>query len=204
LLVWSHDSGLGFDAAEEGVAIGIEQGANVFLAGAGDELGVKIGGYAGRETAAEHEPGGGAEIGFHGGFDGVDFLAVEAGAGLVELDGETVAVRDGEVEADVVANGDGGDGKAAVVHEFFEAGRGFAAGGQDREGFSAEAVDDDGGVNTASSGGVVGGENVGAVIEREPIDGNGAVDRGVHGEGEYQIAMVAYGGIGSRRGRPRG
>ena len=204
LLVRSDDGGLGFDAAEERVAIGIEQGANVFLARAGDQLGEEIGWGAGRETAAEHEPGGGAEIGFDGGFDGVALLAVEARASFVELDGETVAVRDGEVEADVVADGDGGDGEAAVVHEFFKAGRGLAAGGQDSESLSAEAVDDNGGVDTASSGGVVGGQDVGAVIEREPIDGNRAVDRGVHSEGEYQIDMVAYGGIGSGRRRRGG
>jgi len=192
LLVGCHDGGLGLNAAEERVAIGIEQRADVFSARAGDELRVEVGGHAGRQAAAEHEPGSGAEVGFDGGFDVGNFLAVEPRTRFVELDGETVSVRDGEVQANVVADCHGSDGEAAVVHEFFEAGCGFAAGGQDREGLSAEVVDHNGSVYTASSGGVAGGEDVGAVIEREAVDGDGAVDRGVHGEREYQIAMVAY------------
>ena len=124
---------------------------------------------------------------------------IEARPGFVELDGEAVTIGDGEVEANVIADGDGGDGKAAMIHEFFEAHGGLAAGRENGEGFAAEIVDDAGGVDASSAGGIVAGEDVGAVIEGEAVDGDGAVDRRVHGERKYQVTMVAYGG-GIERG----
>ena len=130
---------------------------------------------------------------FHGGFDARDFARDRDAGRLVELDGEAVAIRDGEVEADVVADGHGGDGEAAMVHEFLEARAAFAAGGKDGQRLAAEGVDDAGGVDAASAGGIVAGEDVGAVVEGEAVDGDGAVDRRVHGEGDDQVTMVAYG-----------
>ena len=82
LLIRSDDGRFGFDAAGESVAIGIEKSADVLLAGAGDEVRVEIGGNAGRKAAAKHEPGGGAEVRFDGGFDVGDFLADRGAARL--------------------------------------------------------------------------------------------------------------------------
>ena len=164
-----------------------------------NEPGVEIGGHAGGKAAAEHEPGGGSELGFDGGFDAGDFFAIEARAGFVELDGEAVAVGDSEVEADVVADRHGGDGKAAMIHEFLEAHGGFAAGGENGESLAAEIMDDAGGVDAASTGGIVAGQDVGAIVKGEAVDGDGPVDGRIHGEGDDQLDMVAYGTLSGRR-----
>ena len=87
-----------------------------------------------------------------------------------------------------------------MIHKLFEADGRFATGGKDGQGFAAEVVDDGGGVDAAAAGRIVGGEDVGAVVKGEAVDGDGAVDGGIHSEGKYQIAMVAYEGIGGWEG----
>ena len=92
LLIRRHDGGLGFDAPGERVAIRVEQCSDVLLPGTNDHLRVEIGGDARGEAAAKHEPSGGAEIGFEGGFDVGYFFVVEPRTGFVEFDGEALAV----------------------------------------------------------------------------------------------------------------
>ena len=47
-----------------------------------------------------------------------------------------------------------------------------------------------------SAGGIAAGEDVGAIVKRKAIDSDRTIDRGVHGEREYQIDMVAYRDVG--------
>src|ERR1035438_169270 len=177
LLIGGDDRGAGLDAARKSFAVGIEQRFDTFLFGAGDELRVEIRGDAGGQAAAEHQPGGVGQLRFDGSFNVRQLAAFEARAQLVELHGQSVTIDDGEVEPDVVADGYGGDGESAFEHVVFEAGAAIAAGGKDCEGFSAEGVDDGGGVDAAAAGGVFAGENVGAIVESEAVHGDRTIDR---------------------------
>jgi hypothetical protein len=56
-------------------------------------------------------------------------------------------------------------------------------------------VDDAGGVDAASAGRIFTGEDVGAVVERKPVDGNCPVYSRIHCESDDQVSMVAYVGL---------
>ena len=104
LLVRRDHGGAGFHASRQWLAIGIEQSLDALLSGARDQLRVKIGGHARRQTAAQHQPGGVGQLRFHRAFDAGQFAAIQAGSELVELHRQAVAVHDGEIQPDIVAD----------------------------------------------------------------------------------------------------
>jgi hypothetical protein len=195
LLIGGHYRGSGFDTLRERFAIGIEERLHAAFAGAGDQLRIKIGWRAGGQAAAQHQPCCAGEVRIDSALDARQLAAIEARADFVQLHGQAVAVDDGEVEPDIVANRDRYDGKAAALHVMFKAGAAIAPGGEYRESSAAEGMDHAGGVDAASAGGIFAGKNVGAVFEGQPVYGDCPIHRRVHGQGDDQLFMVAYGAV---------
>src|SRR3954470_7779760 len=104
-----------------------------------------------------------------------------------------MTVRDGEVQPDVIAYGHADHGESGLLHIVFEACTALPTGGNDGKRLAAERVDHGGSVDAATAGRVLAREDVGTIIEREPVDGNGPVDGRIHGESDNQIDMLAYG-----------
>ena len=73
---------------------------------------------------------------------------------------------------------------------FLEARSIFAAGGGDGNGFATEGVDDAGRDDAASTGGFAGLQNVGPVIEDQPVGEDVAVNRRIDGKSDDQTAIV--------------
>src|SRR2546423_1023561 len=105
---------------------------------------------------------------------------VDSGPALIQLYGQPVAVGDGQIGSDVVANGNGDYGESASREQCFELLTRFAAGGQDGRRLSAKRVNDTRRVDPASARRIFGRDNVCPVFERQTIDGNGAIDSGVN------------------------
>src|ERR1035441_3603730 len=80
-----------------------------------------------------------------------------------------------------------------------------SAAGKDGQRLSAERMDHASGVNAASAGRFVPGLDVGAILERQPVHGEGAVECGIDCESDDQYSIVVRGGSGFAGGniRPR-
>ena len=156
-----------------------------------DQPRIEIGRHAGRQAAAEHQPRrpfqAAADRLFEPGYLG----GAQRGTLFVQLDGQTLPVRDREVGTDLLTHADQRKREVATLQELLEQLPGLAAASGDGERIGAETAQDRRRVDPAASGGLVRGQNVSPVFKDQPVDRNIAVDRGVHCEGDDQTAIVS-------------
>ena len=99
-------------------------------------------------------------------------------------------IRDGEICANLIANGDHANGKAAALQMPFQALARIAAGDQDGQGLAAEGVDDARGVDAAPTRRFAAGIDVGAVLEGQTIDIDDVIDGRIDGKGDDQETIL--------------
>ncbi len=109
---------------------------------------------------------------------------------FVQLHGQPLPVRDGEVGAKVVTDANHLYRKARLREQLFESMSVGAAGGDDGQSFRAEGVQYAGGIDAAAARRIGAREDVGAILKYQPVRQNVAIDGGIHRESEYQVSML--------------
>lgn len=175
-LVGGNDGGIGFEPGQESIAVGIEERLDALGVRDLDQAFVEVGRGARRKTATEHEPFGFGQAAADGLFELVELFGGEFGARLVELDTKALFVGDGEIDADVVLDGDELNGELVLAEQALEARSGFTARGDDGQSLAAERLDNARGVDATAAGGFAGGEDVSTIIENQTIREDRAVD----------------------------
>jgi hypothetical protein len=190
LLVRRDHSGPRLDSLTQRVGAGVEQRLDFLLPRHRDQLAIKRGRHTGRQAAADHQPGCPLDGAADGALHAAEIVAAERRAGLVEVDGETVPVRDGEVGADVALNRNHGDGEPAPAQVIFEPLAGIAPRREDGHCIGAERVNDARGVDAAPARSFPLRFDIGAIFEGEAVDADHAVDGGVDGKGDNQPIIL--------------
>jgi hypothetical protein len=80
--------------------------------------------------------------------------------------------------------------EALPVQQLFEPLARIAAGGEDGDGVAAECVDDLGRIDAASAGRLAARFDVGAILEGQPVDADGPVDRRVDRKSDNQVVIL--------------
>ena len=149
------------------------------LPGHGDQLAVEGRRHAGRQAAAQQQPRGARPAFAHGRFHARHFLRSSVRSRLVEVDGEAVRVRDGEVRADLVLHRHHAERESAPDQVALQPLAGIAAGDQHRRRVAAERVNHRGRVDAASARRFAAGIDVGAVLESQAVDADDVVEAGL-------------------------
>jgi hypothetical protein len=103
-----------------------------------------------------------------------------------------VLIGDGEIRADLILNRHDRDPVPAFPQKALEAFSRIAAGDEHGQGFAAERVNHRGDVDAAAPRRLAAGIDVGAILERQTVDTDDAVDGRIDSECNDQTTILPW------------